>query len=220
MLIMTNELLLTEGATCAVTSVRVEELPESSFRACCDLWARVFAKPGRTVDTMVVDRRDDMASEGEEAKAAREECWHLVWENNNSGGKERTVVAAARSFRRAVTVGDGHQRVVLGLAHVASDPSRRGVGLGGMVVKSTFGRLASPQHAEGFEGKEKRVVANNALIPAECFFFPIGGKSVLRETRRTRAAERQVSRREQYRAGQRCEEAKRILGCQRHVLAR
>lgn len=69
---------------------------------------------------MVADRREDIASEGGAAKLARRECWHLVWEEESSssgdgmeeggvGKQQQTLVAAARSFRRVVRVGDGSQ---------------------------------------------------------------------------------------------------------------
>ena len=50
-------------------------------------------------------------------------------------------MAAARTFHREVCLGDGSRRVVLALAHVASDPAYRGLGLGARVVRTAFDRL-------------------------------------------------------------------------------
>jgi hypothetical protein len=53
-----------------VSSILLEEMPEESFQAACALWAAVFAKEGRTAETVAMERKlpGDVA-----------EMWHLVW---------------------------------------------------------------------------------------------------------------------------------------------
>jgi len=55
---------------CMCSSILLEDMPEASFQAACALWAEVFAKDGRTAETVAMERKlpGDVA-----------EMWHLVW---------------------------------------------------------------------------------------------------------------------------------------------
>ena len=115
--------------TFVTESIPLASIDPTTEALCCDLWARVFSKKGRTADTV---------REGLRAAPEQGEIWHVVW----TGDGERRVVAAARTFRRHMTFGGGAEAaMVLGLAHVASDSAYRGLGLGAKVVVVALRRL-------------------------------------------------------------------------------
>lgn len=115
-------------------SVLLAEDGASLLHSTCALWATVFAKPGRTAETM-------QAAQQAELDEPREEQWHVVWRPASGGSGERVVVAACRSFVRVVKAGDGQEVRVLALAHVASHPDTRGHGLGLQVVGAAMKRV-------------------------------------------------------------------------------
>jgi hypothetical protein len=116
-------------------SVLLAEDGASLLHSTCALWATVFAKPGRTAETMQAAQQAEL--EGE----AREEQWHVVWRPAVGGSGDQMVVAACRSFVRVIKAGDGQEVRVLALAHVASHPDTRGHGLGLQVVGAAMKRV-------------------------------------------------------------------------------
>jgi hypothetical protein len=81
----------------SLDSTALESLSSDAFTACCELWALVFAKDGRTAATVEAERREDM-------KSKADEMWHIIWEVRSSGSSRR-IVSAARTFRRIIRVG-------------------------------------------------------------------------------------------------------------------
>ena len=108
------------------------ELDAIDRQECCQLWANCFPKSDRTWETVSVERAAESAM-------LIEEKWHIIWKDKNRSGASasRQAIAAARSFNRTITVA-GAKMVVRGMAHVCSDPDRRGQGLGGMIVRAVF----------------------------------------------------------------------------------
>lgn len=108
------------------------ELDAIDRQECCQLWANCFPKSDRTWETVSVERAAESAM-------LIEEKWHIIWTDKNRSGASasRQAIAAARSFNRTITVA-GAKMVVRGMAHVCSDPDRRGQGLGGMIVRAVF----------------------------------------------------------------------------------
>jgi predicted N-acetyltransferase YhbS len=66
-------------------------------------------------------------------------------------------------------VGDGSRRTVLALAHVASDPTFRGLGLGARVVRAALGRLA-------LEGGATRCFLFQTGV--EAFYLKLGARTL------------------------------------------
>ena len=94
--------------TFTAESVALEDLSPVTHKACCELWARVFSKPGRTAATVAAGFLES-PEDGE--------VWHVVW----TADGPRRVVAAARSFRRTMRFG----------ARRSSGGSKSGGGSGG-----------------------------------------------------------------------------------------
>jgi len=124
----------------SVQSVKMASLSDQEVLACSTLWAKVFAKPGRTAESVAEERRREALEEGE-----RHEVWHIVWAPGSSqehrgriSKADKVAVAAARTFERRVKLGDGIQVTVLALAHVACDPDSRGMGLGTRLVDAAL----------------------------------------------------------------------------------
>ena len=111
---------------------------KSDMESACELWATVFSKPGRTPATVRAERRAEL--ESDKRTWWLDERWHLVCRREGDGTPDR-VVAAARTFLRPVRAGEGEERFVLGLAHVACHPDVRKQGLGKMVFEAAMRRV-------------------------------------------------------------------------------
>lgn len=86
------------------------------------------------------------------------------------------LVAAARTFQREVSLGDGSRRAVLALAHVASDPACRGLGLGAKVVRQSFAQSCQT----GLRSAAAAPPVGSAASP-RCFLFQTGVEGFYRK---------------------------------------
>lgn len=163
------------------TSLPVQSLEQLSLDSCCALWALVFAKPGRTMQSVLEEYASEASSEG-----SREEQWHMVWqtEGTTETPTRVRVVAAARSYCRVVVDGDGRERRVLALAYVATDPSLRRRGLARTVVTEALSRVV---------GGDFEAALFQTTVPE--FYQKLGASEVpnqiLNSTQRGRDAKRQ-----------------------------
>lgn len=152
----------------SVENISPAQIGAASRVACCELWATVFTKAGRTADTVAEERQADTI-DGEE--------WHVVWHQSPAGS--RRVVAACRTFPRVVRDGAGKQRRILALAHVASDPDMRGVGVGKQLVTAALSRVSRGEGSEGVEGDElEAALFQTAVAP---FYEKLGAVQIQNE---------------------------------------
>ena len=88
-------------------------------------------------------------------------------------------MAACRTFPRVVRDGAGKQRRILALAHVASDPDLRGVGLGKQLVTAALGRVSRGEGCEGSEGGDlEAALFQTAVAP---FYVKLGAVQIENE---------------------------------------
>ena len=89
-------------------------------------------------------------------------------------------MAAARTFHREVCLGDGSRRLVLALAHVASDPAYRGLGLGARVARTAFDRLNSSATSTASEEDTPRNAPTSFLFQTgvEGFYARLGARTL------------------------------------------
>lgn len=115
----------------AVTPLRLTHLREEEALAAGELLAAVFPKPDRGP----VERAEQLKRMGQDydGPAPRAPISFVVWSDGRA-------IAHAMTFARTIAVG-GRELVVMALAMVASDPDRRGEGLGAAVTRAAFGRI-------------------------------------------------------------------------------
>mmetsp|Transcript_28389 Transcript_28389/g.33615 ORF Transcript_28389/g.33615 Transcript_28389/m.33615 type:complete len:211 (+) Transcript_28389:15-647(+) len=120
-------------------SCSVENLRPEILEGCCELWSIAFAKPGRDKNSVMTERLKEINEVDERIKNfSCEEVWHVIWESCEGSNR---IVAAARTFSRMMLLSDGTKRSIFGLAHVASHPEKRGLGLGKTLVQAALCRI-------------------------------------------------------------------------------
>lgn len=101
--------------------------------ACASIWEQVWPSS----DGADIEAR--LARIEESSSLTSELRWHLLFDDEE-------VVAVARTFRHAVTVGtdpkDASAQSIIALASVCTDPSRRGEGLGEAVALEALARAS------------------------------------------------------------------------------
>ena len=125
-------------ASHAVVARRLDELDETTAFSAGSLLAKVWPRPDRRPE----DRAEQLLSRGRgyDGPSLQAPTSMLVFDPSDDAERP-SVIAHALAFPRTIGFdagGEPSEMTVLALAMVATDPDRRGEGLGALVVNAVF----------------------------------------------------------------------------------